>query len=199
MVDDLCARPSGVFDRVAQRGLVERRANRRHTRGAGGFDEFLDEPDKPLHGDLMDFADHQRGVLACVVELWDLFQPLGIARKKPFVDHNSKFTRDDLRALAAFDCQHNAGRIFGSCWPGVFSPWTCGNGHQRFVTLRAAPGWAFKRWWWRWAEPQATGCPRYTTSAGTTAASSRCASAAVALAVARVWAWLRASSDMPAA
>ena len=40
---------------------------------------------------------------------------------------------------------------------------------------------------------------RYTTSAGTTAASSRWASAAVALAVARVWAWLSASSDMPAA
>jgi hypothetical protein len=58
-----------------------------------GFHEFLYEPDKPLHGDLSDYAYHQRGALAYVVELWDLFQQLGIERKKPFVDHYSKFTR----------------------------------------------------------------------------------------------------------
>ena len=63
-----------------------------------GFHEFLYEPDKPLHGDLSDYAYHQRGALAYVVELWDVFQQLGIARKKPFVDHYSKFTRDDMRA-----------------------------------------------------------------------------------------------------
>lgn len=78
-----------------------------------GFHEFLYEPDKPLHGDLSDYAYHHRGALAYVVELWDLFRQLGIERKKPFVDHYAKFGRKDMRALAAFDRQHNAGRIFG--------------------------------------------------------------------------------------
>ncbi len=86
-----------------------------------GFHEFLYEPDKPLHGDLMDYAYHQRGALAYVVELWDLFKQLGIERKKPFVDHYSKMTRKDMRALAAFDRQHNAGRIF-SAWQPVQHP-----------------------------------------------------------------------------
>lgn len=77
-----------------------------------GFHEFLYEPDKPLHGDLSDFAYHHRGALAYVVELWDVFKQLNIERKKPFVDHYSKFTRKDMRALADFDRQHNAGRLF---------------------------------------------------------------------------------------
>ncbi len=77
-----------------------------------GFHEFLYEPDKPLHGDLVDYAYYQRGALAYVVELWDLFQQLGIERKKPFVDHYRTFTRRDMRALAAFDRTHNASRLF---------------------------------------------------------------------------------------
>ena len=85
------------------------------------FHEFLYEPDKPLHGDLRDYAYHQRGALAYVVELWDLFKQIGIERKKPFVDHYTKFGRQDMRALAAFDAQHNAGRIFGS-WNKVTHP-----------------------------------------------------------------------------
>jgi len=79
-----------------------------------GFHEFLYEPEKPLHGDLTDYAYHQRGALAYVVELWDIFKQLGIERKKPFVDHYSKFSRKDMRALAEFDRTHNAGRLFGS-------------------------------------------------------------------------------------
>ena len=86
-----------------------------------GFHEFLYEPEKPLHGDLSDYAYHQRGALAYVVELWDLFKQLGIERKKPFVDHYSKFARKDMRALAEFDRQHNAGRIFGT-WKKVTHP-----------------------------------------------------------------------------
>ncbi len=86
-----------------------------------GFHEFLYEPEKPLHGDLSDYAYHQRGALAYVVELWDLFKQLGIERKKPFVDHYSKWTRKDMRALAEFDRHHNAGRIFGS-WKKVQHP-----------------------------------------------------------------------------
>ena len=77
-----------------------------------GFHEFLYEPDKPIHGDLSDYAYHQRGALAYVVELWDIFHQLGIERKKPFVDHYAKFSRQDMRALAMFDRQHNAGRVF---------------------------------------------------------------------------------------
>lgn len=86
-----------------------------------GFHEFLYEPDKPLHGDLSDFAYYQRGALAYVVELWDIFKQLGIERKKPFVDHYSKFSRKDIRALAEFDRQHNAGRIFKP-WQKVQHP-----------------------------------------------------------------------------
>jgi hypothetical protein len=86
-----------------------------------GFHEFLYELDKPLHGDLSDYAYHQRGALAYVVELWDLFKQLGIERKKPFVDHYGKFSRKDMRALAEFDRTHNAGRIFGS-WQKVTHP-----------------------------------------------------------------------------
>ena len=85
------------------------------------FHEFLYEPDKPLHGDLRDYAYHQRGALAYVVELWDLFRQLGIERRKPFVDHYTKFARKDMRALAEFDRQHNAGRIFRA-WKKVRHP-----------------------------------------------------------------------------
>ena len=86
-----------------------------------GFHEFLYEPDKPLHGDLSDYAYHQRGALAYVVELWDLFQQLGIERMKPFVDHYAKLTRKDMRALAEFDRTHNAGRLF-KAWRKVRHP-----------------------------------------------------------------------------
>jgi len=77
-----------------------------------GFEEFLYEPEKPLHGDLIDFGYYQRGAIAYVCEVWDLFKQLGIARKKPFVDHYTQLTRDDLVALARWDEAHNAGRIF---------------------------------------------------------------------------------------
>jgi len=78
-----------------------------------GFHEFLYEPEKPLHGDLTDYAYHHRGALAYVVELWDLFHQLGIERKKPFVEHYFKFGRKDILALARFDRDENKGRIFG--------------------------------------------------------------------------------------
>ncbi len=106
----------GIFEQV-EAWMTE------HTGYAAvsGFHEFLYEPEKPLHGDLSDYAYHQRGALAYVVELWDLFKQLGIERKKPFVDHYSKFSRKDMRALAEFDRQHNAGRIFGT-WKKVQHP-----------------------------------------------------------------------------
>ena len=106
----------GIFEQV-EAWMTE------HTGYAtvSGFHEFLYEPEKPLHGDLSDYAYHQRGALAYVVELWDLFHQLGIERKKPFVDHYSKLSRKDLRALAEFDRAHNGGRIFGT-WTKLMHP-----------------------------------------------------------------------------
>ena len=77
-----------------------------------GFHEFLYEPEKPLHGDIVEFAYHQRGCLAYCVELWDLFKQLGIERKKPFVDHYSQLDRKDFLALARLDREQNQGRAF---------------------------------------------------------------------------------------
>ena len=84
-----------------------------------GFAEFTYEPDKPLHGDLTDFGYHQRGAIAYVCELWDLFAQLGIARKKPFVDHYSHLTREDLVRLGQWDAKHNAGRVLRPWRPFV--------------------------------------------------------------------------------
>lgn len=77
-----------------------------------GYHEFLYEPDKPLRGDVVDYAYHQRGVLAYTTELWDLFAQLGVARKKPFVDHYRTLTRKDLENLAKWDHDKNQSRLF---------------------------------------------------------------------------------------
>ncbi|WP_457446087.1 M14 family metallopeptidase [Roseateles sp. P5_E4] len=94
-----------------------------------GFHEFLYSPDKTIHGDLMDYAYHQRGALAYVVELWDVFKQVGIAPKKPFMDNYIKLTRKDMRALVKFDREHNAGRIF--------KPWRKFN-HPQFGEVELA-------------------------------------------------------------
>ncbi|CAN5781140.1 M14 family metallopeptidase [soil metagenome] len=77
-----------------------------------GFHEFLYEPDKPLYGDLADFAYHHRGAIGYVCELWDLFAELKIERKKPFVDHYSHITRAEMLRFAEWDRDHNASRVF---------------------------------------------------------------------------------------
>jgi hypothetical protein len=86
-----------------------------------GFHEFLYAPDKPLKGDLTDYAYHQRGTLAYVIELWDLFTQIGLERKTPFVDAYSRLERKDLAALAKWDKEHNKGRVFGK-WTRVKHP-----------------------------------------------------------------------------
>ncbi len=86
-----------------------------------GFQEFLYSPDKPLKGDLTDYAYHQRGALAYVIELWDLFTQLGIERKKPFVDVYTRLDRKDFVALAKWDKEQNRGRIF-TPWRKVKHP-----------------------------------------------------------------------------
>ena len=75
-----------------------------------GNEEFTYAPDTPLHGDLSDYAYHQRGAIAYVVELWDLFAQAGLERKKKFVDNYTHLTRADMLKIAAWDRAHNEGR-----------------------------------------------------------------------------------------
>jgi hypothetical protein len=82
-----------------------------------GYDEFLYEPDKPLYGDLTEYAYHQRGALAYVIELWDLFKRLGMERPKKFVDYYNRVTRNDLVKLAWWDRDENEGRCFPAWKP----------------------------------------------------------------------------------
>jgi hypothetical protein len=86
-----------------------------------GFEDFLYEPDRPLHGSLADFAFHQRGCVGYVCELWDLFAQLGVERKKPFVDHYTHLTREEMVRLGQWDREHNAGRVIRP-WKKVEHP-----------------------------------------------------------------------------
>jgi len=45
-----------------------------------GCEEFCYRPDQPIHGDMVEYAYHQRGAFSYVVELHDLFAQLGIER-----------------------------------------------------------------------------------------------------------------------
>ncbi|MEO8700450.1 MAG: M14 family metallopeptidase [Kofleriaceae bacterium] len=77
-----------------------------------GYDEFLYEPDKPLRGDLTEFAYNQRGAIGYVIELWDLFKRIGMERPAKFVDYYQNVSRADLVKLARWDREENAGRSF---------------------------------------------------------------------------------------
>ena len=77
-----------------------------------GYDEFLYEPDKPLRGDLTDYAYNQRGAIAYVIELWDLFKRLGMERPPKFVQYYDRVAADDLVKLAWWDRDENEGRSF---------------------------------------------------------------------------------------
>src|SRR5262245_35009310 len=77
-----------------------------------GYEEFLYEPDKPLHGDLTDYAYMQRGAIAYVVELWDLFKRLGMERPPKFVQYYERVSRDDPVKLAWWDKDETEGRAF---------------------------------------------------------------------------------------
>ena len=82
-----------------------------------GYDEFLYEPDKPVRGDLSEFAYNMRGALAYTIELWDLFARMGHARPKKFVEYYERFTRADLVKLAWWDKDENGGRCFPAWRP----------------------------------------------------------------------------------
>ena len=75
------------------------------------FEEFLYASDTPLHGDLASFAYHQRGAIAYVCELWDLFAQAGLVRKKPFVLRYSEVSRDELLKIGRWDRDHNHSRV----------------------------------------------------------------------------------------
>ncbi len=77
-----------------------------------GYEEFLYEPDKPLRGDLTDFAYNQRGAIAYVIELWDLFKRLGMERPPKFAQYYERVTRRDIVKLAWWDKDENNGRSF---------------------------------------------------------------------------------------
>jgi hypothetical protein len=77
-----------------------------------GFEEFLYEPDEPIHGALAEWAYVERGCLSFVTELWDIFARLGMPRPKKFADYYVRMTRDDLEKLAGWDVEENGGRIF---------------------------------------------------------------------------------------
>lgn len=77
-----------------------------------GYEEFLYEPDKPLKGDLTDYAYNQRGAIGYVVELWDLFKRLGMERPPKFAQFYERVSRRDLIKLAWWDRDENNGRSF---------------------------------------------------------------------------------------
>jgi len=76
-----------------------------------GFEEFTYEPDTPIRGDVTDFAYHQLGCVTWATELWDLFDQIGIERKKRFVDHYTHITREEMIALGRWDAEKNGGRV----------------------------------------------------------------------------------------
>jgi hypothetical protein len=86
-----------------------------------GFHEFLYEPETPLKGDLTEYAYHQRGALAYVIELWDIFTQIGMKQTKPFVDIYMRIERKDFEALAKWDKDVNQGRVF-KAWRKVKHP-----------------------------------------------------------------------------
>lgn len=80
-----------------------------------GFTEFTYEPDKPLFGELANFAYVERGAIGFVCELWDFFKQVGFEVKRPFVkNYEDRTTREDILRMAEWDRDHNAGRMVGT-------------------------------------------------------------------------------------
>ena len=86
-----------------------------------GFEEFTYSPETPLHGDLSDWAYHDRGCLAWVCELWDVFEQAGLPKRDRFVDRYGHLDREHIVQLAIWDRDHNQGRILRP-WVPVTHP-----------------------------------------------------------------------------
>lgn len=82
-----------------------------------GYEEFLYEPEKPLRGDEVAFAHSQRGAIAFVCEIWDFWKQVGLNIVRPFVRNYLHRSREDAIQMAAWDRDHNKGRIFGPWRP----------------------------------------------------------------------------------
>ena len=77
-----------------------------------GYEQFTYEPEKPLHGDLSDFAYNQRGAIGYVCELWDLFEELGLPKKERFVERYLEIGREEIERLGRWDSEKNEGRLY---------------------------------------------------------------------------------------
>jgi hypothetical protein len=86
-----------------------------------GFEEFTYHPETPIRGTLSEWAHGDRGCVAFVVELWDLFARIGQERPKRFVERYNQLTREHHQKLAAWDREHNQGRVFRG-WTKVTHP-----------------------------------------------------------------------------
>jgi hypothetical protein len=86
-----------------------------------GYEEFTYEPDKPLSGDLCAYAYAQRGTVAMVCELWDLWKQAGLPVLRPFVFNYQRRKHEDLVQIARWDSEHNQGRVIGA-WRRVVHP-----------------------------------------------------------------------------
>lgn len=82
-----------------------------------GFEEFTYLPNRPIFGDIIDYAYHQRGCIAYVCELWDLFEQVGLPRPKRFVERYSRIDRSDVEKIYRWDAEQNAGRLAGRWRP----------------------------------------------------------------------------------
>lgn len=82
-----------------------------------GFEEFTYEPNKPLRGELSSFAYAQRGTISMVCELWDFWRRAGLLVHRPFAWNYFKRTREDVLLMAAWDKEHNQGRVIGTWKP----------------------------------------------------------------------------------
>ena len=82
-----------------------------------GFEEFLYEPERPIKGDLSDWAYHHRGTFAYVCELWDLAKQVGIEVRRPFIHTYDRVSREDLLKIVEWDRTQNEGRVLGPWKP----------------------------------------------------------------------------------
>ena len=81
-----------------------------------GHDEFLYEPDKPLKGDLSEYAYQQRGALGYVIELWDLFARLGMPRPPKFVQYYERENGHRGRDAALLYAESRVGTVVDLPW-----------------------------------------------------------------------------------
>jgi hypothetical protein len=87
-----------------------------------GFMEFTYEPETPLYGELANYAYVERGAIGFVCELWDFFKQVGFEVKRPFSKNYDEHTsREAIEKIAAWDRDHNQGRIVGQ-WKKVVHP-----------------------------------------------------------------------------